>query len=195
MSALDVIIVPDPVLRKTAQPIEQIQTDTKQFLRDMAETMNVENGIGLAANQVAVLKRALVMDVPKGCWEYKGEDKHGVLTIGPAKDAAKQEISNLIHMINPEIIESSAQRSVYAEGCLSIPGQYAEVERPAKVRVKYLDIDGKEKIELFEGLDSHCVQHEIDHLNGVLFIDYLSKLKRNTILRKVEKARRHTTLL
>lgn len=195
MSVMDIIIVPDPVLRQEAQTVETVNADVAKTLDDMAQTMYDGNGIGLAANQVALLKRVLVMDVPKGCWEYKGEDRHGILQIGPASQPPTEEEPNLLQMINPQIMQASEQRSVYAEGCLSIPGQYAEVERPAKVTVKYIDQNGKEQIADFEGLDSHCVQHEIDHLNGVLFIDYLSRLKRNTILRKVEKANKHTQLL
>ncbi len=195
MSLMDVIIVPDPVLRQEAKVVETINDDVAAILDNMAETMYESNGIGLAANQVALLKRVLVMDVPKGCWEYKGKDRHGIMQIGPSSQAKEQETQNLLQMVNPEIVQASELRSVYSEGCLSIPGQYAEVERPAKVTVKYIDKHGKEQVSDFEGLDSHCVQHEIDHLNGVLFVDYLSRLKRNTILRKVEKANKHTQLL
>ena len=166
MARLPIIIVPDPVLKATAQPVARVDDSVRRQMDDMLETMYEAPGIGLAANQVNRLNRVLVMDVTA----RKGE--------GERKP---------ILMANPEVIWESEEISVMEEGCLSIPGQFAEVERPAQVRVKYLDYQGAGQELLAEGLFSHCVQHEIDHLNGVLFIDYLSALKRNMILKKVRK--------
>lgn len=170
MSLRPIIIVPDPVLKQVATPIETITEDVKQQAYDMIETMYAAPGIGLAANQIAALNRIIVMDP-----DFR-HDKN-----------RSQSKDNAIVMINPEIIWQSEQISVMEEGCLSIPGQYAEVERPQSVRVKYINLNGEILEYVAEDLASHCVQHEIDHLNGVLFIDYLSRLKRNMILRKVEK--------
>lgn len=194
----EIVIAPDPVLKTQASPVEHINAQIASQIDRMMETMYEGSGIGLAANQVNMLNRVLVMDVPKGVWEYKGEDRNGVLTIGSAYKSGnrdEEQSSQPIAMVNPEVIWQSEQRSVYDEGCLSLPGQYAQIERSAKVRVKYLDKAGQEREDEFAGLDSHCVQHEIDHLNGVLFTDYLSRLKRNTILRRVEKAKKSQQML
>lgn len=166
MSRLPIIIVPDPVLKEVAQPIENITEAIQKQAADMIETMYDAPGIGLAANQVGMLNRLFVMDV-----NYRKNDQ--------SRDA--------VVLINPEIIWRSEEMSVMEEGCLSIPQQYAEVERPKTVRVKYIDLKGQ--VQEMEGSDltSHCLQHELDHLNGTLFIDYLSRLKRNMILRKVDK--------
>lgn len=167
----DIINVPDPVLKQTAQAVNGVDTDIKKQMDKMLATMYAAPGIGLAANQVNLLNRVLVMDLSK-----EGEDKTPIC------------------MANPEIIWESEEMSTMEEGCLSIPRQYADVERPALVRVKYLDYEGKEAELEASGLLSHCVQHEIDHLNGVLFIDYLSSLKRNMILRKLEKAKKQNLI-
>lgn len=163
---MKIITVPDPVLKTVAQPVARVDDAVRRQFDDMLQTMYDAPGIGLAANQVNMLNRVLVMDVA----EREGEG-------GRAP----------IFMANPEIIWKSGEISVMEEGCLSIPGQFAEVERPMGVRVKYLDYNNTAQELLAEGLLSHCVQHEIDHLNGVLFIDYLSSLKRGMILRKVAK--------
>ena len=174
MSLLPIIIIPDPVLKEIAQPIENITDAVKQQAADMIETMYDAPGIGLAANQVGKLNRLFVMDV-----NYRKNDQ--------SRDA--------VVLINPEIIWRSEEMSVMEEGCLSIPQQYAEVERPKIVRVKYLDLNGQ--FQEMEGSDlaSHCIQHELDHLNGVLFVDYLSRLKRNMILRKVDKMMKDAEIL
>lgn len=174
MSRLPIIIVPDPVLKEIAKPIENITAAVKQQAADMIETMYDAPGIGLAANQVGQLNRMFVMDV-----NYRKNDQ--------SRDA--------IVLINPEIVWRSEEMSVMEEGCLSIPQQFAEVERPRTVRVKYIDLAGQ--VQEMEGSDltSHCLQHELDHLNGVLFIDYLSRLKRNMILRKVDKLRKDGEIL
>jgi peptide deformylase len=177
MSLMHIIEVPDPMLRSTSAPVERIDGDLKRLVRNMFDTMYEAPGIGLAAVQVAVPRRLLVIDlqdpdpVPEG-----GEE-------GPP-------VKRPHVFINPEIIHRSDARKSYNEGCLSIPDQYAEVERPDIVRARWLDVDGKEQEGEFDGLMSVCLQHEVDHLNGVLFIDHLSRLKRDIIVKKVVKARK-----
>jgi peptide deformylase len=166
----DVIIVPDPVLKQVAQPVETFDDTIRGQLTKMIETMYHAHGIGLAANQVGLLNRVLVIDIAQ-----REDDK-----------ASRAPIC----MVNPEIIWASDEPSFWEEGCLSIPGQYAEIQRPRHVRVQYLDEHGQKQEAEFSDLGSHCVQHEIDHLNGKLFVDYLSSLKRNMILKKVQKAQR-----
>ena len=166
---MKIITVPDPVLKALAQPVARVDDVIRQKFDAMLETMYDAPGIGLAANQVGLLHRILVMDVDV---REGGTDKKPIF------------------MANPEIIWESEEGSVMEEGCLSIPGQFAEITRPARVRVKYVDYNNLEQEMEAEGLLSHCVQHEIDHLNGVLFIDYLSALKRNMMIRKVEKMMR-----
>lgn len=165
MTIKPLIILPDPVLRQVSTPIETIDADIRRLADDMLETMYDAPGIGLAAIQIGVAKRMLVLDVSK-----EGDDKTPLV------------------FINPEIVASSDERSVYEEGCLSIPDFYAEVERPAAITVKHLDRDGKEQMIEADGLLATCLQHEIDHLNGVLFIDHISKLKRDMVIRKFTKA-------
>ena len=172
MSTLyDIINVPHPSLKATANPINDVTDDIRKQMDTMLATMYEAPGIGLAANQVDILNRVLVMDL-----------------------SDKNDEKNPICMANPEIIYESGEMSVMEEGCLSIPHQAAEVERPAIVRVKYLDYSGNPAELEAEGLLSHCVQHEIDHLNGILFIDYLSSLKRNMILKKVEKLKKQNVI-
>ncbi len=173
MDLYTIITVPHPSLRKKAREVPRIDDAVRAQMDRMLRTMYEAPGIGLAANQVDILNRVLVMDLSKRNEEEK-----------PAP----------IFMANPEVIWESEEMSVMEEGCLSIPQQYADVERPALVRVKYLGYDGKIAELEAEGLLSHCVQHEIDHLNGVLFVDYLSSLKRNMILRKVDKLKKHEEL-
>lgn len=165
MTIKPLIILPDPILRELSKPIETIDSEVKKLADDMLETMYDAPGIGLAAIQIGVARRMLVLDVSKD-----GEDKTPLV------------------FINPEVVASSDARSVYEEGCLSIPDYYAEVERPAAITVKHLDRDGKEQIVEADGLLATCLQHEIDHLNGVLFIDHISKLKREMVIRKFTKA-------
>lgn len=173
MKTYEIITVPHPSLKAVAHSVSEVDDDIRAQMDAMLQTMYDAPGIGLAANQVNILNRVLVMDLSK------------------RKD--NQEPAP-IFMANPEVIYKSEEMSVMEEGCLSIPRQYADVERPAIVRVKYWDYHGKEaELEASELL-SHCVQHEIDHLNGVLFVDYLSSLKRNMILRKVEKLKKQDIL-
>ncbi|RYE56666.1 MAG: peptide deformylase [Rhizobiaceae bacterium] len=165
MTIKPLIILPDPILRQASAPIEQVDDAVRNLSNDMLETMYDAPGIGLAAIQVGVARRMLVIDLSK-------------------EDEEKQPQV----FINPEILQSSDERSVYEEGCLSIPDYYAEVERPAKITLKFLGLDGKEQLLDAEGLLATCLQHEIDHLNGVLFIDHISRLKREMVVRKFTKA-------
>lgn len=173
MSNYEIITIPDPVLKQVAQPVENITTEIKKQFDRMLQTMYDAPGIGLAANQVGLLNRVIVMDLA---------------------DREEGEEPKPYFMANPEIIWESEQRSVMQEGCLSIPKQYADVERPAEVRVRYVDYNGKQDELSASGLLSHCVQHEIDHLNGVLFIDHLSSLKRNMVLKKLDKLKKQGIL-
>src|ERR1700748_604076 len=169
MALREIIILPDKQLRLVSSKIEKVTPEIRKLADDMFETMYEAPGIGLAAIQIAQPVRLITMDLAK-----KNED--GETTPQPRV------------FINPEILSASEERSVYEEGCLSIPEYYEEVERPARVRIRFTDLDGKVQEEDAEGLFATCIQHEIDHLNGVLFIDYLSKLKRDRVLKKFTKA-------
>ena len=162
-----ILTEPDPILRKKCEPLEKVDTETKQLMDDMLETMYAAPGIGLAAIQVGILKRLVVIDISKG-----------------------EEEKKPVFLINPQIIHRSKKTSIYEEGCLSLPGQFAEIERPAECTLKYIDYNGKEKELKADGLLATCVQHEVDHLNGILFIDYLSKLKKDMIIKKLVKAKK-----
>jgi peptide deformylase len=164
MSIKPLIILPDPILRLVSKPIERIDEPVRKLAADMLDTMYDAPGIGLAAIQVGEPLRMLVIDLAK-------EDEPKAPQV----------------FINPEIVERSDERSVYEEGCLSIPDYYAEVERPATVRVNYLDLEGNAREAVADGLLATCLQHEIDHLDGVLFIDHISRLKRDIIVRKFRK--------
>ena len=169
MAVRDILTLPDPRLRLVSQPIGGVDADVRRLVEDMFETMYAAPGIGLAAIQIGVPRRVITLDLAK-----KDEEK-------------KPQV-----FINPAILSTSADRSTYEEGCLSIPEYYEEVERAAEVKFRYLDLNGSEHELDATGLLATCVQHEIDHLNGVLFIDHLSKLKRDMMLRKLAKARRQT---
>ena len=169
MALREIIVLPDKQLRLVSKRIEKVTAEVRKLADDMFETMYAAPGIGLAAIQVAQPLRLITMDIAK-----KEED--GESTPRPRV------------FINPEILSSSEEMSVYEEGCLSIPEYYEEVERPAQVRVRFTDLDGKVHEEDADGLFATCIQHEIDHLNGVLFVDYLSKLKRDRVLKKFAKA-------
>lgn len=172
-SPYTIINIPHPTLKTVAQPVDKVTDELRSQLDKMLETMYEANGIGLAANQINMLNRVFVMDMAP----REGGDPRPV------------------HIINPEIVWRSEEMSVMEEGCLSIPGQYAEVERPAAVRLQYIDYNGNPAELLAEEAMSHCVQHELDHLNGVLFIDHISKLKRDMIVRKIEKLRKAGEIL
>jgi peptide deformylase len=167
MALRDILIIPDKRLRLVSEPVKKIDAEVKKLVEDMFETMYEAPGIGLAAIQVGVPRRIVTMDLSK-----KDEDKD-----------KEQRV-----FINPEVVWSSDEKNVHEEGCLSIPEFYEDVERPAQVRVKYLDLSGKEQELEASGLLATCLQHEIDHTNGVLFIDHISKLKRDRITKKFTKA-------
>jgi peptide deformylase len=167
MAIRTILTAPDPRLKKKSKPVASVDAGVRQLMDDMLETMYVAPGIGLAAPQIGELKRVIVLDIER-------ED----VKTGP------------LFMANPEIVEASDEDVTYEEGCLSVPEHYSDVVRPAKVTVRYLDRDGETKEMTCEGLLSTCVQHEIDHLDGILFIDHISALKRNMILRKMLKSRK-----
>jgi peptide deformylase len=167
MAKLPIILYPDPILRKTAAPVERIDAETRTLMDNMLETMYAAPGVGLAAPQVGLSRRIFVMDAAKN------------------EEAPSPRV-----LINPEILERGDAVRVYEEGCLSIPDMFAEVERPATVHVRYLDREGQIKEEWLGGHLATIAQHEIDHLNGVLFIDHISRLKRDVLIRKYRKARR-----
>jgi peptide deformylase len=165
MTIKPLIILPDPVLRQISAPLELVDDAVRGLASDMLDTMYDAPGIGLAAIQVGIPKRMLVIDLSK-----EDEEK-------------KPQV-----YINPEIVQFSDERSTYEEGCLSIPDYYAEVERPARITVKFVGLDGEEHMLDADGILATCLQHEIDHLNGVLFIDHISRLKREMVIRKFTKA-------
>ena len=165
MARRDIIILPDKRLRSVSKPVSEISDDIRALVADMFETMYEAPGIGLAAIQIGVPSRVIVMDLSKR--EAEAEPRV---------------------FINPEIVWSSQETSPYEEGCLSIPDIHEDVERPSRVRIRYLDLDAKPQESDAEGLFATCIQHEVDHLNGVLFIDHISKLKRERIIKKFAKA-------
>ena len=167
MTIKKILIEPDPLLRKISVAVEKVDSNIQQIMDDMLETMYDAPGIGLAAIQIGIPKRIIVIDLAK-----EGEKK------------------NPLYIINPQIVFKSDNEATYEEGCLSIPGQFAKIQRPEKCTIKYLDYEGKEKEIKTEGLLATCIQHEIDHLNGILFIDYLSKLKKTMIIKKLSKQKK-----
>ena len=177
MSLLPIIEVPDPLLRASSAPVERVDDELERLVASMFETMYAAPGIGLAAVQVAVPRRLMVIDLQEPDPVAEGEEE------GPP-------VKRPHVFINPEILHRSDARKSYNEGCLSIPEQYAEIERPDIVRLRWLDKRGRQQEGEFDGLMSVCIQHEVDHLDGVLFIDYLSRLKRDMIVKKVVKARK-----
>ena len=164
MTNKKILIEPDPILRKKSSQLEKVDNEIRKLLDDMLETMYSAPGIGLAAVQVGILKRLIVIDISK-----------------------EKESKKPLFLINPEIIFKSKKTSTHEEGCLSIPGYFAEIERPAECHIKFLDYFGKKKELKADGLLATCIQHEIDHLNVILFIDYLSKLKKDMIIKKLVK--------
>ena len=172
MALKEIITIPDPVLRENCTPIEDITPELTTLMQDMLETMYDAPGVGLAAPQINIPIRLIVMDAA----QKEDEEKDPII------------------MINPVVLSSSDERSVYEEGCLSIPEYFAEIERPAIVKVGYRDENGDNQEKDCEGLLGTVVQHEIDHLNGVLFIDYLSKLRRDRVIKKFAKAKKATTI-
>lgn len=169
MTIRSIITIPDPVLREVCAPIKAVDSDIRALADDMLDTMYDAPGIGLAASQIGILKRLFVLDVAK-----EGDDKAPMV------------------FINPEIVWSSDDLSIYQEGCLSIPDYYEDVERPASVRVQFQNRDGDDQELTADGLLATCIQHELDHLNGTLFIDYISKLKRDRVIKKFTKQAKMT---
>ncbi|KRE06523.1 peptide deformylase [Bosea sp. Root381] len=191
MAIRPLVILPDAQLRLVSTPVEEITPEIRTLVADMFETMYDAPGIGLAAIQIGVPKRVVTLDVAKRSEEDEaaeaGEDEEGA---GADQEARDKQPRNPMVFINPEITWSSEEHSVYEEGCLSIPEYYEEVERPASVKVRYMDLDGKEQEIEADGLLATCLQHEVDHLNGVLFIDYLSRLKRERVTKRFAKQAR-----
>jgi len=167
MALLDIIVAPDPRLKVTCKPVDAVDADVRKLMDDMLETMHSANGIGLAAPQVGDKRRVIVVDV-----------------------AAEDEEPKPLRMANPELLWTSDEARVHEEGCLSLPQHYAEVERPHAIRVRYLDHDGEIRELKTSGVLATCIQHEMDHLEGVLFVDHISALKRNMILRKLRKEKK-----
>ena len=159
-----IITEPDTILREKSVSIEKVDNELRRLMDDMLETMYAAPGIGLAGVQVGILKRLIVIDVSKD-----------------------NEKKSPLFLINPVIISKSSDTSVYEEGCLSLPGYFAEIERPTECQIEYIDYHGKKKEMKASGLLATCIQHEVDHLNGILFIDYLSKLKKDMIIKKLIK--------
>ena len=168
MSIKDIITVPDEILKKISKPVEKVSLNEKKLINDLFETMYQSKGIGLAAVQVGILKRIIVIDV-----------------------STKEEKNEPLSLINPTIKKVSNESSIYEEGCLSIPDTFIEIERPKICEVEYIDINGKKKNLKCDGLLSTCIQHEINHLDGKLIIDYLSKLKRDFIIKKISKLKKN----
>ncbi len=170
MAILPIIIAPDERLKTKSLPVEKITDELRELASHLFDTMYFEKGIGLAAVQVGVHQRIVVVDV-----DWRDEDgKPG-----------KQYV-----LINPEIVENSPETNVYKEGCLSLPEQFADVTRPTGIRVRYMDLNGQQQEESFDGLLATCIQHEIDHLNGIIFVDHASSVKRDMILRKLTKLKK-----
>ena len=167
MTIRKILTEPDPFLRQKSKKVEQVNDEIRTLMDDMLETMYNAPGIGLAAIQVGEPKRVIVIDLSR-----------------------EDEKKNPLYFVNPELIINSDNNAAYEEGCLSVPGQFAEISRPDKCKVKYLDYNGNEKILDAEGLLATCIQHEMDHLEGILFIDYLSKLKKSMIVKKLSKQKK-----
>lgn len=172
MAIRDILTVPDPVLKQVSRDVEAVTDETRALIEDMLDSMYAANGIGLAAIQIGVPQRVIVMDLEWG------------------RDESKPDHRAPRTFINPRITPLTDELSPYEEGCLSVPEVYDEVKRPARVKLEYLDQDGNPVVEEAEGLFATCIQHEMDHLNGVLFIDHLSRLKRERAVARVRKVRR-----
>ena len=164
MTVKTILTEPNQLLREISQPVDQVGENEQKLMDDMIETMYAANGIGLAAIQIGFLQRIIVMDISK--------DKKN---------------KNPMYYVNPIILNKATEQSTYEEGCLSVPNQFAEIDRPNKCEVEYLDYNGEKKLLKAEGLLATCIQHEIDHLEGILFIDHLSKLKKSMIIKKLSK--------
>ena len=178
MSLKPIVNIPDPILRQVSKPVERVDEEMQTLFDDMLETMYEAPGIGLAAIQIGIPLRIITVDVSPRLQEDEALEEG---------DEPIAHEPNPIVLINPEILNRSDERSIYEEGCLSIPDYYADVERPAFCKFKYIDRDGKEQLMNADKILATCVQHEIDHLDGVLFIDHISKLKRDMVVKKFTK--------
>jgi len=163
MPSLQLVLAPDPIFKKKSAPVEEVTDEIRKLMDDMIDTLETENGVGMAAPMVDVLKRVVVINLPQG------------------------EERTKLFMVNPEVIEKSDEKQVFEEASLCYPGISAKIERPQNIKVKYLDYDGEEQEIEADGFLSTCIQHEIDYLNGVVYLDYLSKLKRDSLLKKMNK--------
>ena len=172
MAIKEILTEPNKILRQVSKPVEKVNKEEQSIMDDMLETMYHANGIGLAAIQIGIPKRIIVMDIAK-----------------------KDEEKNPMYFVNPVIKNKNKDLSTYEEGCLSVPNQFAEVDRPATCEVEYLNYHGEKKILKAEGLLATCIQHEMDHLEGILFIDYLSKLKKSMIIKKLSKQKKSSEAL
>jgi|TARA_B110000438_G_scaffold277575_1_gene300342 peptide deformylase len=172
MSVKTILTEPNILLRQVSDPVDKVGEEEKKLMDDMIETMYAAPGIGLAAIQIGVPKRIIVMDI--------------------SKDVNKKEP---MYFVNPVIKNKNTEKAIYEEGCLSVPDQFAEIERPNTCEVEYLDYNGEKKVLKADGLLATCIQHEMDHLEGILFIDYLSKLKKSMILKKLSKAKTNRRIL
>ena len=171
MAAKTIITEPNKLLRQISKPVESVGKDEQQLMNDMLDTMYAANGIGLAAIQIGIPKRIIVMDIGK---DEKKEPRY---------------------FVNPVIMNKDSIKNTHEEGCLSVPEQFAEIDRPSKCEVEYLDYNGKKQLLKADGLLATCIQHEMDHLEGILFIDYLSKLKKSMIIKKLSKLKSNTAVL
>ena len=172
MTIRTILTEPNKILRQISQPVESVGKEEQLLMDDMLETMYAANGIGLAAIQVGIAKRIIVMDI--------------------SKDENKKEP---MYFVNPVIKNKNPVKSTYEEGCLSVPNQFAEIDRPSKCDIEFLDYNGNKKTISAEGLFATCIQHEMDHLEGILFIDHLSKLKKSMILKKLSKLKSNSAVL
>ncbi len=183
---LPIVLSPDPILNEVSKPVKEVNDEIRKFMDDMLATMYNASGIGLAAVQVNELKRILVMDV-----NYEQDHNHQHSADGGCCGGGATVIdAEPIYMVNPEIIERSSELYTYKEGCLSFPEAFSEVKRPKKVKVRFLDYDGKQQEVEYEGILAVCVQHEIDHLDGITFVDHISRMKREMIMKKLLKRRK-----
>jgi peptide deformylase len=189
MAILPIIETPDPYLRQKSSAVDAVDNDLRALIADMFETMYAAPGIGLAAIQIGVPKRLLVIDLQEPA-EAEVHDDGSVPSGNGPEGEEGPPVRNPMVFINPEILSASETVQTYNEGCLSVPEIYAEVERPDHIRARWLDEHGKAHEEELDGMLAICLQHEMDHLEGILFIDYLSRLKRDMILRKLAKARK-----
>ena len=175
MALKQILTEPNKILREKSLKVNQVDEDLQKLMDNMLETLYAAPGIGLAAIQIGVPKRVIVLDIS---WRDKSESTN---------DKKQEERKNPMYFVNPEIITKSTNISTYEEGCLSVPGQFAEINRPDKCHIKYLDYHGQPKELVAEGMLATCIQHEMDHLEGILFIDYLSRLKKSMIVKKLLK--------